>query len=266
MAGACRRGRRRARARPPRPPARRGELGVRAAVAERVEERAVRILRPVGEVAREPVRARSPCRRRRPGTRRARAAAPSPSATRRDGDRVQALARRVVVLPRHPDHDRVERPLERVERRAIAAQRAPPRARPTAARRTRRPPSAPGRALEEPPPQPGGKQREAAQRRRRECRERRLLVRVAAKAAEQARRVEHERRADHRHARRERALERERRAASRGCRAVSSSESALAARSVSGPQAPSSAPGPAVQDGLRRGHADDEVRLDQRAG
>ena len=98
--------------------------------------------------------------------------------------------------------------------------------------------------------QPGGEEREPAQRRGRELLERRVLVRVAAEAPLQPRRVEDERGADHRHARGERALERERRAASRAP-PPSRAASRRSPRAASpAPHAPSSAPGAAVEHGL----------------
>jgi hypothetical protein len=77
-----------------------------------MEERAVRILGAVREVAREPVqhdrRAVVPDRE---------GVAPQPQREPErdscDRDRVEPLARRVLVLPGHADHDRVERLLER---------------------------------------------------------------------------------------------------------------------------------------------------------
>ena len=120
VAARGRRGRRRARAHPWPRPARRRRARAPARPSRRaVEERAVRVLRPVREVPRQPVQDdRGAAVRDREGV------APEPQREperdRRDRDRVQALARGVVVLPRHADHDRVERPLERAaERRAI---------------------------------------------------------------------------------------------------------------------------------------------------
>ena len=90
-----------------------------------------------------------------------------------------------------------------------------------------------------------------------------LLVGVA---AEDVREVEHERDAVDRH-RARRAAARARRASVQPCdEDVSSSDVAPDARSTSREQARTSADGPAVQDGLGRGHGDDEIGLDERGG
>ena len=100
------------------------------------------------------------------------------------------------------------------------------------------------RSCEDAAAQPGGEEREPAQRRARELLERRVLVRIAAEAALQPRRVEHERGADHGHAGGERALEREAElpaARPRPSRAASRRSTRAASPA---PHAPSSAPGP----------------------
>ena len=85
---------------------------------------------------REAGAARSRCRRRRPGRRRARAAARARGATVATVIGFSALARGVLVLPRHPDHDRVERLVERASSGGRSRAGAPRRARPTAGRRS----------------------------------------------------------------------------------------------------------------------------------
>ena len=129
--------------------------------------------------------ARSRCRRPRPGKASRQSRSASPSATRRDGDRVQPLARRVVVLPRHPDHDRVERLLER--RRAAgdpAQERLGVRDRRRSGEgRDRRQLAA--EIVQQPAAQPRREQREAAERRACDVPIAIVLVRVAAKAAGQ---------------------------------------------------------------------------------
>ena len=183
----------------------------------------------------------------------------------RDRDRVQALARRVVVLPRHADHDRVERLARRgVERRAIPRRSAsacatdggPAKA---ATAVSSRPRSWRSRRLI-----PDGSSEKAAQRRARErASSDVVLVRVAAEAAREPRRVEHERRADHGHAAGERPLERDARAASRARRRSRAASRPSRRAASRGPQAPSERAGAAVEDGLGRGDADDEIGLER---
>ena len=132
-----------------------------------------------------------------------------PECDRGYGERVQPLARGVVVLPRHPDHDRVERLLE-----SSRAPRDPAEQRFRVSNRRR---AGEGRddgqltrqILEDLAAQAGRQERVATERGRDEVAERPFLVGIAAKAPEQSRRIEDERRADHRHARGEHALERQ---------------------------------------------------------
>ena len=151
-------GTRRARARRPRrcrSDAR--ELERVPALAELVEERPIGVLRRVLEVAREPVQDD-----RRAALPHGEGVAPQPQheaeCDRRDGDRVEPLARLVVVLPRHADHDRVERLRAPVPSAARPRAAAPRRARRTVDRRTPRRPSPRGRG----PAGSGGAGRPAA--------------------------------------------------------------------------------------------------------
>ena len=89
----------------------RDELGGRLSLSELVEERAVRILRPVREVACQPVQHdRGAALGDREGV--APEAECEPERDRGHGERIEALARRVVVLPGHPDDDCVEWPVD----------------------------------------------------------------------------------------------------------------------------------------------------------
>ena len=238
-----------------------GELRRGAAVAERVEERAVRILRAVLEVARELVEhdrgaALDDRERVAPEPQR------EPERDGRDRDRVQPLARRVMVLPRHPDHERIERLLEPGRAaRDPAQERLGVRDRRRAREGGDRGELA-SEILEDAAAHPGGEEREPAQRRGDEVLERRVLVRIAPEAAQQPRRVEHERRADHGHARRERTLEREAELPAAGGGGLEQRVGGRRAQRRRAARAEQCA-GPAVQDGLGRRDADDEIRLDE---
>ena len=188
---------------------------------------------------------------------------PSPSATRGDGDRVQALARASggaatasrCTIASSGRSSRVERrAIPRRSASACATDGGPAKA---ATAVSSRPSSSSSRRRS---PQGAARSGEAASVAT--CRSDGLLVRVAAKAAEQARRVEHERGADHRHARaRARA-----RAASASCqprlrrRLDAASRRRRRAERLRAAGAEQRARA-AVQDGLGRGHADDEVGL-----
>ena len=232
-----------------------------APVAKRVEERAVRVLRAVREVAGEPVQ-----HDRRPVVADGEGVPPEPEREPerdgRDRDRVQALARRVLVLPGHADHDRVERLLER--RRAAgdpAQERLGVRDRRWAGERSDGGQLA-AEILQQPPPDPGRQQREAAQRRAGELGQRVVLVRVATEAAREARRVQHERGPEHRHAVRERSLERDAELpASRGSRLEQRVRRRRAQRL--GAAGAEQGAGAAVEHGLGGGDAEDEIRLDE---
>ncbi len=167
-----------------------GELGSGAAVAQCMEERAVRILGPVREVTREPVeddRGSSLDDRERVAPEPER----QPEGDCRHGQRVQPLARRVMVLPGHPDHDRVEGLLE-----PDRAPRDPPEESLRVSDRWRSGEGGDDRqlsreVLEDLAAQTSWKEREPTQRRGDEVTKRSLLVGVAAEATEESRRIEH---------------------------------------------------------------------------
>ena len=213
--------------------------------ARRVEERAVRLLRRMREVAREPVdedrRAAVGDRERvAPQTQR------EPEAEVGGEQRVRALARQVRRRARDPDHDRVERrvelgppQLERAQQRLGVRDRRRPGERagdasaPSAASAARCAAAPPGSAREE---WRSGERAIRSQRVR--------VVRVAVQRARDLRMVEDERHADQRHAPRQRSLERERELPALRGRASRAASPRRPRAALSRPAAASSAAGP----------------------
>ena len=162
-----------------------------APVAERMEERAVRILVPCAKwresrcstIAVPPSTTGKASRQSRSA---------SPSATVATVIGFEPLARRVLVLPGHADHDRVERLVERGRAPGDPAEK---RLRVRDGRRPREGGDGGQLAadvLEQPAPDPEGSSERRRSGERATCASERVLVRVAAKAAREPRRVQHE--------------------------------------------------------------------------
>ena len=227
---------------------RRPALGLRqhtrvAPRARRVEERAVRLLRRMREMAREPVEQdRGPPvgdrERVAPETQR------KPEPEIRGEQRVRALARKVRSHARDPDHERVERRIElRASQRHRPQQCLRMRDRRRAAERRSHRDLGSQRAQHIAAKHLRQRSVHVAKRRARDPLHRGRVVRVAAQSARGLRMVEHERHAEQRNP-----PASARSSATARCQpcdaAVSSSEYAPAARSASAPAAASSADGP----------------------